>query len=269
MLAYRLQESYIPYETKIKTLEETINTFKSEDEFFERAFLLETQFPPGIAFTNFDGDQPELLNDFKRNRDLTFFAVLEYTKNNASLEIYKEVYDENTNEINVLAGYGMAINTSNISVFKEQDVKGYISSVIVHPIYRQKNIASELLQPILKKFDSMRTSTFLTTWCNSDNRINYCYYPPIKFWMRNGYEPVDIKFASAILDGIREMHAREGIKGRNYILIEKEISSLEKLLNNHLDLPKNMRIAILKEYYEPIGYNENRWDGIIMLRKPK
>jgi ribosomal protein S18 acetylase RimI-like enzyme len=269
MLAHRLQENCISYKTKIQTLNETIETFGNEKELFERAFLLETQFPPGIAFTSFINGKPELLIDFEKNKDLTFFGVLEYEVNKASLKIHKEIYGKTTDKINVLIGYAMAVNVGDIPEFKRQNICGYISSVIVHPIYRQKNIATEMLKPILNIFDSKNTSTFLTTWCNTNSRINYSYYPPIKFWIRNGYEPIDIEFANSILDGIKEMHRREGIEGRNYHLVEREMGSLEKILNNNINLPREKKIAILDKYYEPIGYNEERWDGMIMVRKFK
>jgi hypothetical protein len=121
-----------------------------------------------------------------------------------------------------------------------------------------------MISSLLKEFDSTEKDSFLTTWFNNGNKTNHSYYPPHWFWFREGYKFLDSKAVKKIVNGIESMHREEGITGRNYDV--KEVNTREiETLNKSFESKRN--IGILEKYYEPVGYGEIRWDGVVMLRK--
>ena len=268
-LLHRLQEKRIPNEIEVVSHDEALNTFGKE-LLFEYAFGLEKQFPPGIAFTDVIEGQPELQRDFNRNKKLVFFGVAKYNVNDTAREIYRDVYEEEPKNdvLPVLVGYAMGIDVSRIPEFHKLNVGRYMSSIIVDHRFRTKGVAPEMVRPVLNEFDSSDTNSFLTAWCHNGLKMHHSYYPPVIFWHREGYEFLDVESIEKITSGIKRMHNEEGIFDRNYSVKEVRAGDLE-LLKRYDGFDPERSIGILENYYEPIGYGERRWDGVVMLRKQK
>jgi len=259
----------VPNEIEVISHDEALGKYFGEDLLFEYAFMLENQFPPGIDFTDVINGQPELKRDFLRNRRLVHFGVAKYEVNDRTREAYEDIYGEKLKAkvLPVVVGYAMGVDVSGVQELQRQNIKRYMSSVIVDHRFRTRGLAHEMVAPILEEFDSTGTDSFLTAWCQNGTKTHYSYYPPVVFWHREGYEFLDKESIEKITSGIRRMHNEEGIVGRNYDVSEIRAGDLEILRNNGFDSEK--RIGILEEYYEPIGYGERRWDGVVMLRKQK
>lgn len=268
-LLHKLQEKKIPNEIEVVSHDEALKTF-GEDLLFEYALGLEKQFPPGIAFTDVIEGQPELQRDFSRNKKLLFFGVAKYKVDDTAREIYRDVYEEELKEdvLPTIVGYAMGINVSRIPELREMKIGRYMSSVITDHRFRTKGVAPEMVRPILDEFDSSGTNSFLTAWCHNGIKMHHSYYPPVIFWHREGYEFLDAEPIRKITSGIKRMHNQEGIFGRNYSVKEVKVGDLE-MLKRYDEFDPERRIGILESYYEPIGYGEKRWDGVVMLREPK
>jgi GNAT superfamily N-acetyltransferase len=267
----QLRENLIPYKIKILSYEEAKNDIKN---LIPQLYNLENQFAPGIAFyggmleESFNVERLELIAGLEKDAELSTLAVAYFKINSKSKEIFRKIMNKKIerNSIPIVIGYSES-SLVEIPQLISMGITHYFSSSVVDYNYRGRGIGSAMHRPVLDKMDKLGTSIFVTTWISK----HPSYPTPVEIWHRLGYNPLSVRKAKMIIRAIQEFQKIHGIIGRNYQIQRKRLGKIRRELNNNVisRYPDSFPIAILAEYYEPIGYNERRWDGIIMIREPK
>lgn len=242
-------------------------------------YNLEFQFAPSIAFLDgLDSKNPdeknlELIRGFERDREHTTAIVAEFSSDETSRGIYRRLmgsYPES--RISIAIGYN---EVSDYDVEEFRRLAGgrnayYFESTIVDWNHRENGSGRRLVGPAIRRIDDENGCSVLTTWIR-----NYLsYQSPAGFWSRLGFEPLvignsnDLRNAEELTEVMRRFQENRCVTGRNYNIEQRTVGQIRSELgqNTFSNYGEDTRIAVLREYYPPLGYNGRRWDGIIMTR---